>query len=78
MTRARLGLVLFVAASILLGFVLTYPGVATWDALPHLDRSRWLIHRLGVPSSRSSDDLPELMKWYGPLWVLVLGILSEV
>lgn len=78
MTRARLGLVLFVAASIVLGFVLTYPGVATWDALPHLDRSRWLIHKLGLPSSRSSDDLPELMKWYGPLWVLVLGILSEV
>jgi hypothetical protein len=78
MTRARLGLVLFVAASIALGFALTYRGVATWDALPHLDRSRWLVHRLGLPSSRSSNDLPELMKWYGPLWVLILGILSEV
>jgi hypothetical protein len=78
MTRARLGLILFVAASIALGFALTYSGVATWDALPHLDRSRWLVHRLGLPSSRSSNDLPELMKWYGPLWVLILGILSEV
>jgi hypothetical protein len=78
MTRARLGLLLFVLASIVLGFVLTYPGVATWDAVPHLDRSRWLVHKLGLPSSRSSNELPELMKWYGPLWVLVLGILSEV
>jgi hypothetical protein len=78
MTRARLGLVLFVAASIALGFALTYRGVATWDALPHLDRSRWLVHRLGLPSSRSSNDLPEMMKWYGPLWVLILGLLSEV
>jgi len=78
MTRARLGLVLFVAASIVLGFALTYRGVATWDALPHLDRSRWLVHQLGLPSSRASDNLPELMKWYGPLWVLCLGILSEV
>jgi hypothetical protein len=78
MTRARLGLILFVAASIALGFALTYWGVATWDALPHLDRSRWLVHRFGLPSSRSSNDLPELMKWYGPLWVLILGLLSEV
>jgi hypothetical protein len=78
MTRARLGLVLFVVASIGLGFAVTYRGVATWDALPHLDRSRWLVHRLGLPSSRSSDELPEMMKWYGPLWVLILGILSEV
>jgi hypothetical protein len=77
-TKVRLGLGLFVAASIVLGFLLTYRGVATWDALPHLDRSRWLVHKFGLPSSRSSDSLPELMKWYGPLWVLVLGILSEV
>ena len=52
--------------------------MATWDALPHLDRSRWLVHRLGLPSSRSSNDLSELMKWYGPLRVLILGIFSEV
>jgi hypothetical protein len=78
MTRARLGLVLFVVASVALGFALTRRGVATWDSLPHLDRSRWLVHQLGLPSSRGSDDLPEMMKWYGPLWVLVLGILSEV
>ncbi len=77
-TRARLALVLFVAASVVLGFVLTYRGVATWDALPHLDRSRWLIHKLGLPSSRTSDGLTELMKWYGPLWVLFLGLMSEL
>jgi hypothetical protein len=25
---------------------LTARGVATWDSLPHLDRSRWLVHML--------------------------------
>jgi hypothetical protein len=63
--------------SIGLGFALTWRGVATWDSLPHLDRSRWLIHELGLPSSRPSDGLIEMLKWYGPLWVLFLGLLSE-
>ena len=70
--------ILVAVGSIGLGFALTWRGVATWDSLPHLDRSRWLIHELGLPSSRPSDGLMELLKWYGPLWALYLGLLSEL
>ncbi len=69
---------LVVAGSIGLGFALTSGGVATWDSLPHLDRSRWLVHELGLPSSRTSNGLTQMLKWYGPLWALFLGLLSEV
>ncbi len=78
MTRQRLAPILVATVSIALGFALTAPGVATWDSLPHLDRSRWLVHMLGLPSSRSSNGLTEMMKWYGPLWALFLGLLSEL
>jgi hypothetical protein len=69
---------LVAVGSIGLGFALTWRGVATWDSLPHLDRSRWLIHELGLPSSRPSDGLIEMLKWYGPLWALWLGLWSEL
>ena len=78
MTRRRLTPILVAIMSIALGFALTAPGVATWDSLPHLDRSRWLVHMLGLPSSRSSNGLTDMMKWYGPLWALFLGLLSEL
>jgi hypothetical protein len=70
--------ILVAVGSIGLGFALTWRGVATWDSLPHLDRSRWLVHELGLPSSRPSDGLIELLKWYGPFWALYLGLLSEL
>jgi hypothetical protein len=77
--RPRLGLIIFFfVASIVLGFVFTYKGVATWDSLPHLDRSRWLIHKYGLPISRPVGDLTDHLKWYGPLWALILGVLAEV
>lgn len=57
---------------------MTYDGVATWDALPHLDRSRWLLQQYGLPASRSVNELSPALKWYGPLWSLVLGVASEV
>jgi hypothetical protein len=78
MTRARLVPLLVVVGSLTLGFVVTAPGMATWDSLPHLDRSRWLVHMYGLPSSWRSDALEETLKWYGPLWALVLGLASEV
>jgi hypothetical protein len=78
MTRARLVSLLVVVGSIALGFALTAPGVATWDSLPHLDRSRWLVHMYGLPSSWRTDRLTETLKWYGPLWALFLGLVSEV
>jgi hypothetical protein len=67
-----------VVGSIGLGFAVAWRGVATWDSLPHLDRSRWLIHEFGLPSSRPSDGLTEMLKWYGPLWALWLGLWSEL
>ncbi|HEY6477791.1 MAG TPA: hypothetical protein VI456_14530, partial [Polyangia bacterium] len=78
MTRARLVWALVVVGSIVLGFALTAPGVATWDSLPHVDRSRWLVHMYGLPSSWRSDRIAETLKWYGPLWALFLGLASEV
>jgi hypothetical protein len=76
--QSRLIPLLVVIGSIGLGFAVTWRGVATWDSLPHLDRSRWLVHELGLPSSRSTDALTEMLKWYGPLWALFLGLLSEL
>jgi hypothetical protein len=78
MTRARLVPLLVVLGSLTLGFVVTAPGMATWDSLPHLDRSRWLVHMYGLPSSWRSDGLEETLKWYGPLWALFLGLASQV
>src|SRR5579863_6672806 len=78
MTRARLVPLLVIVGSIGLGFVLTASGMATWDSLPHLDRSRWLVHMYGLPSSWRSNALEETLKWYGPLWALVLGLVSQV
>lgn len=77
MTRARLTALLVVLGSIALGFALT-AGVATWDSLANFDRSRWLLHAYGLPSSRTANGLDETMKWYGPLWALFLGLMSEV
>ena len=78
MTRARLIALVVVLGSIALGFALTAGGVATWDSLANFDRSRWLLHAYGLPSSRTADGLDETMKWYGPLWSLFLGLMSEV
>src|SRR5437763_16454867 len=78
MTRARLVPLLVVVGSIALGFLVTAPGMATWDSLPHLDRSRWLVHMYGLPSWWQSDRIDETLKWYGPLWALFLGLASEV
>ena len=78
MTRARLTALLVVLGSIALGFALTAGGVATWDSLANFDRSRWLLHAYGLPSSRTASGLDETMKWYGPLWALFLGLMSEV
>ena len=76
--RSWLTPVAVTVGSIGLGFALTWRGAATWDSLPHLDRSRWLIHEFGLPSSRPSDGLTEMLKWYGPLWALWLGLWSEL
>lgn len=76
--RARIVWLLVVLASIALGFALTARGVATWDSLAHYDRSRWLVHMFGLPSSRTANGLDQTMKWYGPLWALCLGLASEV
>ena len=78
MTRARLTALLVVLGSLALGFALTAGGVATWDSLANFDRSRWLLHAYGLPSSRTANGLDETMKWYGPLWALFLGLMSEV
>lgn len=78
MIRARLAPLLVIVGSITLGFLVTAPGLATWDSLPHLDRSRWLVHMYGLPSSWRSDGIEETLKWYGPLWALFLGLVSEV
>jgi len=78
MRRPGLASALVVAGSIGLGFALTARGMATWDSLPHLERSQWLVHQLGLPSSRTSDQLTPMLKWYGPLWAVFLGFMSEV
>src|SRR5215470_11523856 len=76
--RPRLVPILVVAGSIALGFLLTARGMATWDSWPHLERSQWLVHELGLRSSRTSNGLTEMLKWYGPLWALFLGVMSEL
>ena len=76
--RSRLVPILVVLGSIAIGFLVTARGMATWDSLPHLERSQWLLHKLALPSSRSSNGLTEMLKWYGPLWALFLGVMSEV
>src|SRR4029079_1487226 len=78
MRHLRLAPILVVAGSVGLGFILTAGGMATWDSLPHLERSQWLLHELGLPSPRTSDGLTEIFKWYGPLWTLFLGVMSEL
>jgi 4-amino-4-deoxy-L-arabinose transferase-like glycosyltransferase len=78
MRSSRLIWLLVAAGSIALGFALTAGGVATWDSLSHFDRSRWLLHMYGLPTSRTVNDLPETMKWYGPLWAMFLGLASEL
>jgi hypothetical protein len=78
MTRARLVPLLVVVGSVTLGFLVTSSGMATWDSLPHLDRSRWLVHMYGLPSSWRSTGIEETLKWYGPLWALFLGLVSQV
>jgi hypothetical protein len=78
MKRPWLAPALVIAGAIGLGFALTAPGMATWDSLPHLQRSQWLVHQLGLPSTRTSNQLTEMLKWYGPLWAVFLGFMSEV
>ncbi|HLK90258.1 MAG TPA: hypothetical protein VKZ18_10210 [Polyangia bacterium] len=80
MTPARRRLlvdVVVVLGAIALGLALTAGGVATWDSYAHYERSRWLVHTLGLPSTRTANGLDETMKWYGPLWALGLGLVSE-
>ena len=76
--RARATTIAVVGASIGLGFIVTYRGLATWDSQAHLERSQWILHRLHLPSSRTAEGLNPLLKWYGPLWMLVLGLFTEV
>ena len=76
--RSRRVPILVVLGSIALGFLVTARGMGTWDSWPHLERSQWLVHELGLPSSRTSDGLTEMLKWYGPLWALFLGLMSEL
>ncbi len=78
MTPARWRTLLVVVGSVALGLALTAGGVATWDSYAHYERSRWLVHTLGLPSTRTASSLDETMKWYGPLWALGLGLLSEL
>jgi hypothetical protein len=75
---ARVTLAVVVAGSIALGFALTASGVSTWDTMAHFDRSRWLVHAYGLPVSPMTNVVPETMRWYGPLWMLFLGLASEV
>jgi hypothetical protein len=75
---AALVLVGVILGSVGLGFALTARGMATWDSLPHLEHSQWLVHKMRLPSSRTSDGLTEILKWYGPLWALFLGLMSEI
>ncbi len=78
MKHPRLVSALGIVGAVGLGFALTTRGVATWDSLPHLERSQWLVHELGLPSSRTSSQLTEMLKWYGPLWAVFLGLMSEL
>jgi hypothetical protein len=78
MNRPRVVSAVVILGSVGLGFVVTAPGMATWDSLPHLEHSQWLVHELGLPASRTSGQLTEILKWYGPLWALFLGVMSEM
>jgi hypothetical protein len=76
---AALALALAVAlASLGLGFVLTHAGVATWDSLPHLQRSRWLLQQYGLRAGGGGGGPPFMLRWYGALWALLLGVMSEI
>ncbi len=60
--------------SCLLGFFLSRNGVVTWDDLSHLDQSRWLMSKYGL--IREQVTLLTIVKWYGPLWEIILGFFS--
>ena len=63
-------------ASLALGLWLSFPGVATWDDQAHLVQSRWLLGTFGLYANAPSPTVT--LKWYGPLWELVLGLFADV
>jgi hypothetical protein len=80
MTRTRTGLALaaVAVASVALGFVLTRSGTGSWDSVPHLERSRWLVHQyVHFRGAGPVGTPPPSLQLYGPLWATFLGALSE-
>ncbi len=67
-------LVYLIPLSIVLGFYLTYEGMNTWDSFSHYLQSRWLV---GSYLGWNETEI-EHLKWYGPLWELILGFFSEI
>ena len=62
---------LWLIALFLIGLLLTWRGTTTWDSVFHLAYNRWLQGQYFL----STKDLPfDTLKWYGPLWEYVLGL----
>jgi len=67
-----------IVGSILLGFILTFPGLHQWDEEFALRHSNWILQQYGLYHGDYVlfDNIPEwkATKYYGPLWEFVLGI----
>lgn len=63
-----------ILASIALGFVLTWDGPFMWDDVSRYRHSQWLLGRYGFATTLKG----EAVRYYAPLWELLLGIATNV
>lgn len=63
-------------AGFVIGLFLSRDGIVVWDDWEHILQSQWLLAQYGGPQPPSDPTM--IMKWYGPLWELVMGFFSFV
>ena len=63
-------------AAFLLGLFLSRDGIVVWDDWEHIRHSQWLLSHFG--GTPPSEDPTMIMKWYGPLWEIIMGVFSFV
>ena len=65
-----------IVGSVAFGFYLSRNGLHDIDDTIRYKYSLWLLYKYGLLPSEPS--LPEIAKWYGPLWDFILGITTEL
>lgn len=71
-----LGILIWLA-SLAAGLYLTSFGIITWDDAEHYFQSQWLLAQYGIRLV-PTPDISFVLKWYGPLWEIILGLFTEV